>query len=283
MTINYIQDPKTKVIAQKSINDTFGLFEKLEPGYYTTSNIGSNFETIIGYNKVKQLDNLIHFSSGVIKDTINSIDIFLNKDTSAKYNKLKVGHKLGIILHGPPGTGKTSTVALLCNELIKNHNAIAINFTGNSLGWIKMVIKSLRTFQDNPIVAFVDEFECEVGNYDEANESGYLTFLDGSDSFNNLIFVACTNKLDEIPDRIKFRKSRIKHLVEIKSFPIEVYKEFILDKVPDMNSELVAELSYKAEEHGLTLDNLKHVIIDYIIEEVSFDDSIKSLVPLVKK
>jgi len=279
MNVNYIQDPKTKIIAQQTFDDTYKKFEILPPNFYKTSSLSGPFQPlIIGYEKQSNQDDLINFSSGIIKETIDNIDNFLSEETKEKYKKLKVGHKLGVLLHGPPGTGKTSTVSLLCNHLIKEKNAICIDFTPDPLTWIKTVIKSIRKYQDNPIVVFVDEFESDIRD----NEPGYLTFLDGSDSFNNIIFIACTNYLEKIPDRIKYRKSRIKHLIEIKAFPLEVYKEFIINKVPDMEDKLVIELAYKAEENCLTLDNLKHVIIDFVIENISFDKSIEEIKSMSK-
>ena len=49
-----------------------------------------------------------------------------------------------------------------------------------------------------------------------------------------------------------------------------------------MEDKLVIELAYKAEENCLTLDNLKHVIIDFVIENISFDKSIEEIKSMSK-
>ena len=66
-----------------------------------------------------------------------------------------------------------------------------------------------------PIKLFIefDEFDEFVK---EGKEGLIKTFLDGSSSTNNTIFLAMTNYIERIPDSIKNRPSRFKYQIEIE-------------------------------------------------------------------
>lgn len=263
---------RSTIILQKQLEFDNG-WEKLPPGLYEMYNSGGMFSNVYTFEPQVQRDTLIKFKHGIIKDVIKKTSQFFDKRTTDIYSELKIFHSMGMIFFGPHGTGKTCTCFLIMEELVKDHSAICLNCTGRSLGFILGAIKRIRELQDNPIIIFVDEVEKSF----HIEENNYLTYLDGTDSINKTIFIGCTNYINKIPARIKYRKSRIKYLFEIKCFPIEVYKEYIIDRIPSMTSDVIAQFAYRAEEKGLTLDQLKHSIIDYRLEGVSVEDSINGV------
>lgn len=164
-------------------------------------------------------------------------------------------------------------------KLVADRNAICLDCTGHDPNFIIGRIKDLREIQDNPIVIFVDEIDYTL----RRDEYEWLPFLDGSSSFNNVIIVGCTNNIELIPERIKDRKSRIKHLIEIKAFPIEVYREYIKDKLGDrITKDQTEQFAFMAEEVGLTIDDLKHAVIDFYIEGTPIDKAINKAKKLQK-
>lgn len=275
MSVKYFHKIKgsEKIIFQRS-NDFDSSEEKLKPGLYE---VGSMMTGLMSPNPtfkpMVQRDKLVKFKSGVISSVLNKVGDFFNKKTADVYKELKIFHSAGILFYGPPGTGKTCTCQLIMEDIVEKHEAICLNFTGYALGYIVNVSKSIRELHDNPIVVFVDEVE----NAFKHDENAYLSFLDGTDSIDKMLFMGCTNFLDKIPNRIKYRKSRIKHLYEIKSFPIEVYREYVIDRLPSLSAENIAEFTFRAVEKGLTLDQLKHSIIDFRIEGVSIEEAINGV------
>lgn len=220
------------------------------------------------FSPITNGDSLIKFTSGVMTDMLAKIGEFFSDDVRDKYKKLKITHKMGIILHGPPGTGKTALAKLLMMQEVENHKAICLDCTGLRMGDIGNTVSILRRVQDTPIIIFYDEFE-------EIADSTYLlTFLDGTFSFDNLIFIGCTNFPDLIPKRIIDRKSRIKHVFEIKSLESILYREYIKDKIPDIKKEELDKYVYKAAEADLTIDQLKNSIIDYFVDGVKMEKAI---------
>lgn len=247
-------------------------YEKLPPGIYTVSNVGGPFQRIIAYTEVENKDSLINFKEGAFQELINKFNIFFSEDYKSKFEEIGILRKLGVILYGPPGTGKTCTTTLVMQNLVETRDTICLSFSsGQSVNWVIGIIQEIREIQDNPIVVFIDEVE----DFFENNENAVLPFLDGEDSVKDLVFLGCTNYLERIEDRVKNRKSRIKHLIEIKSLPFDVYKEYIQGKIKGIDPETLSEFAYKCVENGLVIDQVKNALIDWYVEGVTLDEAIQ--------
>lgn len=253
--------------------------EKLPSGTYKVKDIGGMMETKFAFTPVPLQDRLVEFSNGPIGEVLDKIPPFFNDDTISGYKEMGVSHKMGLLLYGPPGTGKTVTSRMLMSILAEKYDAICLMVTGNNPLVVKRVVDFIRKIQSNPIVLFFDEFESLCRQF----EDDLLTFLDGENSIDGCITLACTNFLDKVPERIRLRKSRIKHLIEIKSLPMSVYSEFIHEKLPSLSQQQCTELAYKAENECLTLDQVKHVLIDYRIDRKPFDESILAIKAIAEK
>ena len=249
------------------------VYDKLPADIYTPFIHSGMMGNNINYTPYISKDNLVEFEEGVVKEIIGDVVDFFKEDTINAYKELQIGHKMGILIHGPHGVGKTCSVILAMKKLVQIHGCICLNCTGISLKAIQYFIQDIREIQNTPIVIFMDEYDSALRF---EGEECYLTFLDGSDSYSDLIFIACTNNIDKIPDRIKGRKSRIKHVYPIDRFPIGVYKSYIQKKLPSLDLAKLAEFAFLAEEEKLTIDELKHAVIDYRVERVSIKKAIRS-------
>lgn len=247
--------------------------DKLSPGVYKIDQVGGFMsEKYLTFQVVKQKEELIKFKTGIVSEVLRDTDKFFSDETKSVYKGMRISHKMGILFYGKPGTGKTCTCSLIMNELVNKRGAICI-IGDKSLWFIKDVIGKIRKIQNNPIVIFSDEFDGTL-NYEE---SAYLTFLDGDDSVDDMIFIGCTNHLDKIPERFKNRKSRIKHLYAINSLPDEVYREYVFDRIPTLEKSTIDEFVFRSSEKGLTIDQLKHALIDYRIEGVSIENAVEAV------
>jgi ATP-dependent 26S proteasome regulatory subunit len=271
---NFVKYKGDDIILSQVEEQVESRYKILPEGIYKPQMVPTGMmSAVVGFDPIPQNKSLVKFTGGIIANTIKKINEFLNKETKDIYLSLKVAHKLGVILYGPPGTGKTCTAFLIMQEMVDKYKAICLDCTGNNVGSIQYYIECVRKLHNNPIVVFIDEFDFAIKH----EEIKYLPFLDGITPNENLIIIGCTNNLDTIPNRIKNRPSRIKYNIEIKSFPIEVYKQFILDKMSSIKEKELVKFSYIAEEKGLTLDELKHVIIDHKIEKIDIELAIKNI------
>ena len=111
-----------------------------------------------------------------------------------------------------------------------------------------------------PIVIFCDECE-EILNQ---QETSFLTLLDGHESFDNFMFIGCTNYKTRISKRM-LRPSRIEHLIEVKSIEEEVAVQYVEEKVSKLSKDVKAAMIHFAIEHGATIDAFKNAVKEYYI------------------
>jgi hypothetical protein len=247
-------------------------YEKLPAGLYTLSDVGGMFKSVPSFALLSEGESLIEFNDGILAQIFYEIDQFFTDKTKAAYKEMDIVYKIGYILYGIPGTGKTCLATLAMRKLAEKYDAICLDATKTNIGFVKSTIKRLREFQQNPIVVFFDECDDHLAHH----ESYFLPFLDGNESVPGTIFLGCTNKINNISDRIKNRKSRIKKCFEIKSLPVAVYTQYLSTKLPKLDKKIIAEFAYKAEEKKLNIDQFKNAILDYKLYSLSLDDAIHS-------
>lgn len=248
--------------------------EGLSAGFYKPFSIGMQGD--IAFEDVVQEQKLINFKSGTVNTVIEKFKDFFSEAIVKKYKDLGNTHKMGIILYGPTGTGKTSCAQLIMNQMVTDYKAVCLDATDISVKFLIRVVSEVRRYTpDSPIIVFMDEFDSISG------DERLLPFLDGTSSVDKCLFIGCTNHLDKIPERIVNRKGRIRHTFEIKSLPHAVYKEY-LSSVPGLSSELLSEFAYKALEANLTIDQLKSAVTDYYIEGMTIEQAIEEAKNLIK-
>jgi len=130
----------------------------------------------------------------------------------------------GILLFGPPGTGKTMLMRAVTNELGDVH---LITLSGNEISKYgpERAIESIRqTFdrakENAPAIVFIDEIDAVVPARDQASEKGvqftgeFLEQLDGIKSDYNIVMVATTNRPDVL-DPALLRPGRIDKIIYV--------------------------------------------------------------------
>ncbi|KAI9099483.1 P-loop containing nucleoside triphosphate hydrolase protein [Phlyctochytrium arcticum] len=155
-------------------------------------------------------------------------------------DELRLRPPQGVLLHGPPGTGKTflvSRVAKDCNALL-----IALNgpdVQGSAMGETEENLRKL--FSDaqqkansgsRPVILFIDEIDALVPRRKEASSSEnrtvaqMLTLMDGIESRGKLVVVGATNFPNNIDPALR-RPGRLEREVAI-DVPGEGAREAIL-------------------------------------------------------
>lgn len=248
-------------------------WDGLQPGIYDIWNMDRNGGFQPAWQPIKLSQGLVDFEGGAVAEAVEKMDAFFSKETVDTFKELKECHKLGMLLHGPPGTGKSSCAMLIMKKLSEKYNAVCINATCANMWFTKSVVRVIRELQKEPIVVYIDEFEHTTREYEHA----LLPLMDGLDSVDGMVIIACTNFLEEIPERIRNRKGRIRHLCEIKSLPAAVYKQYLTNKMPKLKADVTSEFAYKAVESGITLDELKNAVVDYKINGLTIDEAIKGV------
>jgi SpoVK/Ycf46/Vps4 family AAA+-type ATPase len=227
---------------------------------------GNSYEAHLSISNNKETFNqeLSFYFEDKIEKIYNS---FFNPMVKEKIKKIGYHHKLGLLLYGKQGTGKTSMLKKYFTSIIKDHQGLVFNVTSFahfSVLWD--FIKNIRQIQDNPIVVFMDEFEELVGDEGYGFESLTKKIMDGFESIDNCFFMMATNYIDQIPETIKNRPSRIKYCIEVEGITnIDIITKFLKDSFEKVEMEVDFEKDIK-NMIGNTIDELKQYVLDKIMD-----------------
>jgi len=176
------------------------------------------------------------------KAIVEAVQIpLMHPDLIKKYDIKPIN---GLLLFGPPGTGKTMLMKAVSNEmkgvtiLQISGTDIANESTDNALSDIKEIFNRAR--ENIPSIIFIDEIDGILPKREGASEKGVmltssvLQEIDGMKEFSGVVIIAATNRPDSL-DPAMLRAGRFDKLLYIRP-PDEQEREqlfkYYLKKAP---------------------------------------------------
>ncbi len=129
------------------------------------------------------------------------------------FTRLGVDPPKGVLLHGPPGTGKTRLAQAVANE--SDAEFFTINgpeIMGSGYGDSEKALREVfeKAAQSAPAIIFIDEIDSIAPKRDrvpgEAEKrlvAQLLTLMDGLEARSNLVVIAATNRPDAIDEALR--------------------------------------------------------------------------------
>lgn len=245
-------------------------YDKPQPGYYKIGYESRGFSTRMFL--VQTEVQIPESTTDVAKELIPIKDIvsIFNDHNKRIYKDLNLALKVGVLLHGIAGSGKTSSLLAITKVISESFENTLILFVENypEVRCVISMIKSIQKhFEDDYKFCIIMD-ECE--NFMHQYETEMKAILDGVNSPSNTIFLAATNYINEIPDTIKDRPSRFKYVKDISTLQDH---GVIFSIINSFNKNLGEE--YKlTDDHlrgmvenliGLTLDECKTYFLEQVV------------------
>ncbi|MGM0372027.1 MAG: proteasome-activating nucleotidase Pan2 [Halobacteriota archaeon] len=172
-----------------------------------------------------------------------------------RFEKVGVEPPSGVLLHGPPGTGKTMLAKAVANQT----DATFIKMAGSELVR-KFIGEGSRMVRDlfelaaerEPSIIFIDEIDAVAAKRTDSKTSGdaevqrtmmqLLSEMDGFEDRGEVRLMAATNRFDML-DRAILRPGRFDRLIEVPEPTREARAEILRIHTQSMN--LAADVDFE--------------------------------------
>jgi transitional endoplasmic reticulum ATPase len=150
------------------------------------------------------------------KDVIRDVESFFNSQST--YTQYNIPWKRGIILHGPPGCGKTISIKALMNSVrqrkvanlyVKSFKASGCQTDQASIRQIFIKARAVA-----PALLIFEDLDSLVTN---ELRSFFLNEVDGVEDNNGILIIGSTNHLDRLDTSITRRPSRFDRKFHFKA------------------------------------------------------------------
>jgi proteasome regulatory subunit len=204
----------------------------------------------VTYADIGGLDSQITEVREAVEDPLTNPEVF---DT------VGIEPPTGVLLHGPPGTGKTMLARAVANQT----DATFIKMAGSELVQ-KFIGEGARLVRDlfelaeerQPAIIFIDEIDAIASKRTESKTSGdaevqrtmmqLLSEMDGFDERGNISIIAATNRFDML-DRAILRPGRFDRLIEVPEPNDEGRTEILRIHTREMSLDDDVELAALAD------------------------------------
>jgi SpoVK/Ycf46/Vps4 family AAA+-type ATPase len=196
----------------------------LPPGQYIVSYNDSR-----GYffqKKGINLDDLIALPDSESQHVLTSIKHFWTREKA--FRKHGFLWKRGMLLWGPPGSGKTSTLQQL-SKLIVEMGGFSVYVNGEP-EFVAHGLAIMRKIEPNrPIIVMIEDIDAIISRH---GEHALLALLDGELQIDNVVFIATTNYPENLDPRFVNRPSRFDEVIYIGMPNNDAREMFLSHKNP---------------------------------------------------
>ncbi|MBU0457322.1 MAG: ATP-binding protein [Nanoarchaeota archaeon] len=239
---------------QQIVDEQKALLEKYEQGV----------EDLVENDLNLEVEDVTFSDIGGLGDVIQKIQHFQYGILFPQmYKSFAIKPPKGLLMHGPPGCGKTMIAKAMANEIDSFFMEIPMTkiiskYVGEAERTLDELLLHARNTHNEygkKVIVFVDEAEQmfrKRGSYDHGVNDRivnvWLRTMDGMSESDGLIFVAATNHLEMMDDAIT-RAGRFDYVVEIPK-PDKKGIEDILRKQVAYTEKKANRTIYQIDDYG---------------------------------
>lgn len=226
--------------------------------------IGLHFKSL--HNNIDDIITLPDSESEALLSEIREFSTL--KDAFSKHGFL---YKRGILLWGPPGSGKTITIQELINLFTKEIDGIAIMCSNPTT--TTALLRDFRKVEPNrQVLVVMEDIDALIDQYGEPE---FLNMLDGEAQLQNVVYVATSNYPELLDKRFTDRPSRFDTIRRIGLPTEQARRVYLTAKMPGESQEVIEEFVSKTPDYSIAY--LREIIVLTKCFGMSLEQGIKRL------
>jgi len=215
------------------------------------------------------LDDLLILPDSASEEIINNIEEFWKNEHL--FRKLGFLWKRGVLLYGPAGSGKTSTLQLITKKVVDRGGiAVYVKEPKVTAQGLEMLRKIEPT---RPVIVLVEDVDAIQRTYGEAD---MLALLDGDLQIDNVVFIATTNYPEKLDKRMVNRPSRF-DIVRKIGMPTAEARTIYLTERNERIAGTDELIEWVAATDKFSIAHLKELIVSVEALGQGFNDTIDRL------
>lgn len=261
--------------------------QKLAAGLYTVSN-----DELGVYFNLRQVvtDEWLDLPDAATGRVLDGISKFWR--SRERYAAHGLVYKRGVLLWGPPGSGKTVTVSLLARELIAMDGLVVFCEKPSLCAEGLRIIRAIEPRR--PLIVVMEDVDETILRH---GEHELLALLDGEFAIDNVVYVATTNYPERLGARIVNRPSRFDERVFVdmpgeaarQAYLMKALSAHTVDRVEEEYPEgfdvagarrlrivTLAE-AWARDTKGLSIAHLRELVAGVLCLEQPYEDVLRRL------
>lgn len=214
-------------------------------------------------------DTLIDLGNSNSLKVIDGIKLFWTR--KQKFLDKGIIFKRGILMWGPPGSGKTATLILLINDLIRQGGIVLLVQSPSTAVAALTVLRKIEPTR--PLIVVLEDVEEIINTH---GEHDLLALLDGEHQTDNVVNIATTNYPEMLGSRIINRPSRFDEVIKI-GMPSEQMRTQYLKHVLRNEQESYNIRKWVKDTDNMSIAHLKELVVAVTCLEQSYDEVINRL------
>jgi hypothetical protein len=224
--------------------------KELEPGAYRC--LQSNQGPYLAKMPI-EIDSLFSLPDSAVETLLTEFKKFWT--LRENFSKRGFTFKRGLLMWGPPGSGKTSAIWQMTQELVRLHRGVVIFIENPSLA--TSCISMLRRIEpDRPMITVMEDLDALVSQH---GDHGFLALLDGETQISNVCHIATTNYPEYLDRRFVDRPSRFDTIIRVDMPTTEARRVYFKAKEPSLKTDELERWVKRTEDYSIA--HLREVII----------------------